>query len=164
MDILIFNCGSSSQGFKVYRISPDGTPVAVAWGKARNVATKTQAASVVEWHIRGEAGSRAADLSLHALAAREILALLEGHHVRVDAVGHRFVHGGDLFTQTARIDPAALAKLRRCLHFAPIHNPNSLSVIEVCRDLLPDVPQYAVFDTSFHSAHAPRGTNLCDPA
>ena len=43
-----------------------------------------------------------------------------------------------------------MKKLRQCLPFAPIHNPNSYSVIEVCLELLPGVPQYAVFDTSFH--------------
>jgi acetate kinase len=44
-----------------------------------------------------------------------------------------------------------MARLKECLPLAPIHNPNSYSVIEVCADLLPGVPQYAVFDTAFHT-------------
>ena len=150
MNILIFNCGSSSQGFKVYQADRSGQ-AEIASGKAKNVATKTQAEPRVDWKIGGATGSFQADLSTHRLAAQAILALLKEHGVAVDAIGHRFVHGGELFTQTTRIDEAALAQLRQCLPLAPIHNPNSYSVIEECLEHLPGVPQYAVFDTAFHA-------------
>ena len=152
MNILIFNCGSSSQGFKVYQTFAGVNPVVVASGKAKNVATKTQANAAVEWKIRGENGSKITDLSTHRQAAIEIIAILKENQVAVDAIGHRFVHGGTFFGATARIDPETIDKLKKCLPFAPIHNPNSYSVIEVCLEQLPGVPQYAVFDTSFHSA------------
>jgi acetate kinase len=152
MNILIFNCGSSSQGFKVYQISNYGSkPEVVASGKAKNVATKTRADAVVDWTIKGETGSKTTDLSTHRLAAEQIIAVLNDNRIKIDAIGHRFVHGGSLFDRTARIDEPAMEKLKQCLHFAPIHNPNSYSVIEVCLELLPGVPQFAVFDTSFHS-------------
>jgi acetate kinase len=152
MNILIFNCGSSSQSFKVYRAEGPAQPEVIASGKARNVATKTRAEPRIDWQIAGQAGSTSADLSTHRLAAQAALALLKAHGVSVDAVGHRFVHGGDLFTQTARMDAPALERLRQCLPLAPIHNPNSYSVIEVCLEALPGVPQYAVFDTAFHAS------------
>ena len=152
MNALIFNCGSSSQGFKVYRAAADAEPVVIASGKARNVATRAQAQPVIYWQLGGESGVVAAELSSHRLAAQGILDLLAEKQIAIDAVGHRFVHGGTLFDRTAAIDAAALARLRQCLQFAPIHNPNSYSVIEVCLERLPGVPQYAVFDTSFHAA------------
>lgn len=151
MNILIFNCGSSSQGFKVYRASTGDAPVVVASGKAKNVATQTRASAAIEWNIQGEAGSKTTDLSSHRLAALEIIDLLKEKHVAVEAIGHRFVHGGTLFEETAKIDSSTMEKLKECLSFAPIHNPNSLSVIEVCLEQLPATPQYAVFDTSFHA-------------
>jgi acetate kinase len=151
MNILIFNCGSSSQGFKVYHRSEDGRYNVIASGKAKNVATRTKAHSVIDWEIRDKTGSRTTDLSSHRLAAQEILALLKENGIRTDAVGHRFVHGGTLFDKTVKIDKVTMENLKKCLHFAPIHNPNSFSVIEVCLEKLPGVLQYAVFDTSFHA-------------
>jgi acetate kinase len=151
MNVLVFNCGSSSQGFKVYRTAGAGAPEIVASGKARNVATRTQAASSIDWKIAGDAGSLATGLPSHRSAATAILDLLAEKRVPIDAVGHRFVHGGPFFESTARIDAETLEKLRQCLPFAPIHNPNSFNVIEVCLERLPGVPQVAVFDTAFHA-------------
>jgi len=151
MNVLIFNCGSSSQGFKVYQVNGDGQSVLLAGGKARNVATRTRAEPVLEWKAGTESGTVPGDLPTHRLAAEKILTLLEEKQIRVDAIGHRFVHGGPYFDRTVRIDPASLETLRRCLPFAPIHNPNSFSVIEVCLERLPDALQLAVFDTAFHA-------------
>jgi len=151
MNILIFNCGSSSQGFKVYQSSNNGNSKVIASGKAKNVATKTKADAVVDWKIQEKTGSKTTDLSSHRLAAQEILAILKENSVQIDAIGHRFVHGATYFDRTVKIDPTTMEQLKKCLPFAPIHNPNSYSVIEVCLEKLPGVPQYAVFDTAFHS-------------
>jgi acetate kinase len=152
MNVLIFNCGSSSQGFKVYQtVTGEESPRVLISGKARNVATKTMADAVIDWQIDGIPGTRKTELPSHRVAAQGILAILKEKQVPVDAIGHRFVHGGTLFQGTARIDEDTLEKLRRCLPLAPIHNPNSFSVIEVCQEELPGVPQYAVFDTAFHA-------------
>lgn len=163
MDLLVFNCGSSSQGFTVFRNSGSGDPQVIASGKARNVATKTQASSVLEWNIGGEKGNRTADLSSHRIAAELILSVLKEHGLRIDAVGHRFVNGGTCFRRAAKLDGDALARLRECLPLAPIHNPNSYSVIEVCLEQLPGIPQYAVFDTSFHAQMPPESTAYALP-
>ncbi|GAP22615.1 acetate/propionate family kinase [Leptolinea tardivitalis] len=151
MNILIFNCGSSSQGFKLYQKEYGTTPILVAAGKARNVATKTRADSCLDWTAGSQKGSVNVELPSHREAARQILALLRKSNLSVDAIGHRFVHGGDVFQHTTRIDKAVLAGLKGCFPLAPIHNPNSYSVIEVCRELLPDAAQFAVFDTAFHA-------------
>jgi acetate kinase len=151
LNILIFNCGSSSQGFKVYQTTDNSSGKVIISGKAKNVATKTQAASVLNWDRLGETGSKTIDLSSHRLAAQEIIALINENGIHIDAIGHRFVHGGTLFDKTVKIDMQTMEDLKKCLPFAPLHNPNSYSVIEVCNEKLQGVPQYAVFDTSFHS-------------
>ena len=69
----------------------------------------------------------------------------------IQAVGHRVVHGGELFTESALIDSKVLQGIEDCIDLAPLHNPNNLKEITAARDLLgKDVPQVAVFDTSFH--------------
>ena len=163
MNLLVFNCGSSSQGFTVFHQNENGEPDIPAHGKARNVATKTKAAAVLEWTIDGVKGSQPGDFSSHRLAAEAILAVLKEHHVAIDAIGHRFVNGGSSFKRAAKLDEDALAKLRECMPLAPIHNPNSYSVIEVCLEQLPGVPQYAVFDTSFHGGMPEENTVYAIP-
>ena len=155
MNILVINCGSSSLSFKVYQSNGLDDNEVVITGKAHNVATRTQAEPVLEWRAAGETHSRPCGLPTHHAALREVLALLAQQRIMVDAIGHRFVHGGDVFHATTRIDDRSLPGLRLCLPLAPIHNPNSLSVIETCLEMMPDCAQYAVFDTAFHSTLPP---------
>jgi acetate kinase len=160
VNVLILNCGSSSQGFKVYRWTPGREPTVVIAGKARGVAIETQQAPILQWTWAGTTETRHCDLSTHARTAEAILAVLQDKGVAVDVVGHRFVHGGSEFTCTALIDAATWPRLHKTIPLAPIHNPNTLSVIEVCRQRLAEIPQYAVFDTAFHAA-MPEATRAC---
>jgi acetate kinase len=69
----------------------------------------------------------------------------------VHAVGHRVVHGGELFKESALIDDRVLKGIEDCIDLAPLHNPNNINAIMAARELFgKDVPQVAVFDTSFH--------------
>ncbi|MGA8489602.1 MAG: acetate kinase [Terriglobales bacterium] len=69
----------------------------------------------------------------------------------VQAVGHRVVHGGELFEESALIDERVLKGIEDCIDLAPLHNPNNIKGILAARDLFgKDLPQVAVFDTSFH--------------
>lgn len=163
VNILVINCGSSSLGFKVYRADPDGKGTVIAAGKARNVATQTQAAPVIEWVIGGDEGKTNCNLDSHRIAAQRILSLLKERHVEINAIGHRFVHGGEYFKSTTRINQATLDTLRECLPLAPIHNPNSYHVIQECLEWLPDVPQFAVFDTAFHASLRPAAREYAIP-
>ncbi len=163
MNILVINCGSSSLGFKVYQTDADGKSRIIAAGKARNVATHTRAAPVIEWVIDGIEGKKNCKLNSHRKAAEKILSLLKEHKVEIDAVGHRFVHGGEQFKSTTRIDSVTIDTLRECLPLAPIHNPNSYNVIEVCLERLPDAQQFAVFDTAFHASLKPAAREYAIP-
>src|SRR5271169_964653 len=69
----------------------------------------------------------------------------------IHAVGHRVVHGGELFSQSALIDDAVVKGIEDCIDLAPLHNPNNIKGILAARELFgKDTPQVAVFDTSFH--------------
>ncbi|MFI6822031.1 acetate/propionate family kinase [Micromonospora sp. NPDC050187] len=123
--VLVLNCGSSSVKYRLY----DGDTV-----RDRGTVERI-----------GEPGGGPAD---HSGAVREILAGLD--LTGLVAVGHRVVHGGQRFTEPVRIDDGVLAAIRDLFPLAPLHNPANLAGIEVTRDLLPDTPQVAVFDTAFH--------------
>ena len=66
------------------------------------------------------------------------------------AVGHRVVHGGEAFHAPVLVDEDVIAAIRTMIPLAPLHNPANLDGILVARELFPDVPQVAVFDTAFH--------------
>ena len=71
----------------------------------------------------------------------------------INAVGHRVVHGGEMFKSSALVDDQVLKAIEDCIDLAPLHNPNNVKGIQAARELFgKDVPQVAVFDTSFHQS------------
>ncbi len=68
------------------------------------------------------------------------------------AVGHRVAHGGEYFTESVKLDADAIAKIEACCDLAPLHNPAHLLGMRAILEVLPNVPQTAVFDTSFHQS------------
>ncbi|MFA7291210.1 MAG: acetate/propionate family kinase [Rhodocyclaceae bacterium] len=69
---------------------------------------------------------------------------------KIVAVGHRVVHGGELYSQPVRLDEAAVAALEQFIVLAPLHQPHNLNGIKALTARLPGVPQVACFDTAFH--------------
>ncbi len=74
------------------------------------------------------------------------------HLADLDAIGHRVVHGGEHFKQPTLIKPQAINAIEQLIPLAPLHNPANLLGIKMARQLAPEVPQVAVFDTSFHTS------------
>jgi acetate kinase len=74
----------------------------------------------------------------------------------IEAVGHRAVHGADLFIASTRIDDEVIAKMEACVPLAPLHNPPNLIGIREAQALLPNVPHVAVFDTAFNQTMPPK--------
>lgn len=70
----------------------------------------------------------------------------------VDAVGHRIVHGGTLFSEPVVVDRSVEKRLRALTDLAPLHQPKSLAVLDAVSAALPTVPAVACFDTAFHAA------------
>ncbi len=73
----------------------------------------------------------------------------------IDAVGHRVVHGGEKFADSALITPAVKEAIRSCFVLAPLHNPPNMTGIEACEEAMPGIPEVAVFDTAFHQSMPP---------
>ena len=72
----------------------------------------------------------------------------------VVAMGHRIVHGGDSFDGPVGVDDAVLEALEALVPLAPLHQPQGLGLIRAIRELRPELPQTASFDTAFHRTHA----------
>ncbi|MCB9529872.1 MAG: acetate/propionate family kinase [Myxococcales bacterium] len=85
----------------------------------------------------------------HGAALEVVLPLLDT--TRVEAVGHRGVHGGERFTRATVIDDAVISAIEALAGLAPLHTPANLAAIRAARALLPQVPHVAVFDTAFHA-------------
>lgn len=71
--------------------------------------------------------------------------------VTPQAIGHRFVHGGENYTQPTQLNDKAIEDLKSLSKLAPLHNPACLEGIAAAQELFPNTPQYAVFDTAFHA-------------
>src|SRR5262245_50647559 len=153
---LVLNAGSSSLKFCVYR-----RPEAEAWhlearGQIGGIGTKPRLTA------RGEAGEELADQALEKTVSDGPAALgaladwLRSRYggSRVLGVGHRVVHGGAKFDRPVVVTPEVLDELRTLVPLAPLHQPHNLAAIEAVSARLPDVPQVACFDTSFHRGHA----------
>jgi len=148
-DILCLNCGSSSLKFSLYTMSDAGESL-----RDRG---SVEGIGVEPWglEVRDEDGmvlAKSEDGSSDHDAALELLldAPRERGVSRVDAVGHRVVHGGPNRTGPARIDADLLEELRARIPLAPLHLPHELRVIEATAARWPGLPQVACFDTAFH--------------
>lgn len=69
---------------------------------------------------------------------------------QINAIGHRVVHGGEYFNKSVIINDEVIEKIEALIPLAPLHNPAHLLGINICRELMPDIPNVAVFDTAFH--------------
>ena len=74
----------------------------------------------------------------------------------IHAVGHRVVHGGEKFASSVVVNDEVMKAIEECSNLAPLHNPANLLGISVCKELMPGVPQVAVFDTAFHQTMPPK--------
>jgi acetate kinase len=155
MNILVFNCGSSSLNYKVFEASGSDTLAVSVSGKAHRVGVTGSEPSFIEHRAQGQVRRQVVPIATHVQAAELVLQHLGEQAQTVDVIGHRFVHGGSYFRQSVRLTPETLGRLEACLPLAPIHNPNSLSVIQTCQRLLPAAPQYVTFDTAFHASLPP---------
>lgn len=97
------------------------------------------------------------DLTNHKIAIQEVISALIDEKLgvikdmaEISAVGHRVVHGGEKFHDSVIIDDSVIKGINDCIELAPLHNPPNIIGIEACKQIMPDVPMVAVFDTAFH--------------
>lgn len=166
MKILVLNAGSSSQKSCLYDLPEAALPPTPRHPVWEGFLDLTHAAGVAEMKVKtahGAALTQTISTDSRDEANRQLLATLwQGETQVIDrlsdltAVGHRVVHGGQTYQASTPITPEVKAEIDRLAKFAPVHNPVNLAGIEAITALLGDeVPQFAVFDTAFHSTLPP---------
>lgn len=157
MKILVINSGSSSIKF---RLVESATGEVLAGGLLERVGLED---GRMEYR-RGDGEKMRFTLPIpdHQVGLGLLLdTLVNGEHgalrslSEIGAVGHRVVHGGEMFTKAVRITPEVIAQVEECSFMAPLHNPPNLLGIRAAIETLPGVPNVAVFDTSFHQTMPP---------
>jgi acetate kinase len=156
MHILIFNAGSSSLSYKVFDYHENLKVDLVFKGKAYRVGVKGTEHAYIENNWNGHKLKEIVDIPDHKTAACLAAKYIVNNGIRVDAVGHRFVHGGEYFKQSAVLDLENLSRIKECLPLAPLHNPIAFSVIQEAMKMFADIPHYVVIDSAFHSTMPPK--------
>lgn len=85
----------------------------------------------------------------HAEALKKVVADL-GNPTDIDAIGHRILHGGEVFKDSVLLNKANMAKAKKLVKFGPLHMPANLGGVEACEKIFKGVPNVGVFDTAFH--------------
>ncbi|MFQ5827691.1 MAG: hypothetical protein ACE5JD_00850 [Candidatus Methylomirabilia bacterium] len=156
MRVLVLNSGSSSVKFHVVGPALRSTLKAETSRPARGLIDRIGGEGTCTVLVDGGAPHReTVSIRNHEEAVLKVFAWLDAHDGgtlrKVDAVGHRVVHGGDRFATPVLIDGAVIAAIEGLNELAPLHNPASVSGIRAARATLgPGVPMVAVFDTAFH--------------
>lgn len=156
--ILTINAGSSSIKFSLYEHNGQLAATPALSGQidgigaaARLVAKDHNGKHEIALTLSGEQEAQ------HA-ASLDFLLKWIGEHlsgVEIAAVGHRVVHGGELFSAPMAVDREKLAQLEQFINLAPLHQPHNLNGIKAIARTLPQLPQVACFDTAFHRSNPP---------
>jgi acetate kinase len=154
MKILVLNCGSSSIKYKLMDMDSQNV---MAQGGVEKVGldgaflkyTKPNGEKeIIEEAIPEHTAGIELIFSVLTDPANGAISSLD----EIDAVGHRVVHGGEKFNKSVLIDEEVISNIEDCIKIAPLHNPPNLKGIRAIQNLLPSVPQVAVFDTAFHQS------------
>ena len=149
MNVLVFNCGSSSLKYRLIRMPNEKE---VAGGEAQRVGPRTAEPPRILHRVDGKTETHLADMPDHGAAFDAVMRLLGGgEDMMPDVVAHRVVHGGGRFDRAALVTAESLADLDAVKDMAPIHNPPAMNLIYACRERYPHLQQVAVFDTAFHA-------------
>ncbi len=152
MKILVLNCGSSSLKYSLielpeYKVITVGIVERVGTAESfikvqKPDGTKEEIPTAIPDHTRGV-----------EVILEKLLDPVVGHIKslsEVEAVGHRLVHGGEVFSGSVVINDEVIAQLEKCIPLAPLHNPANIMGIRAAQKVLSDKPHCGVFDTAFH--------------
>ncbi len=153
MKILVLNSGSSSIKFQFLDMENE---TVMLRGLIERIGI---ADSVMSWKaFEGEKHKEISDIADHKTGLSKILSVLADEHdgvirdyCEIDAVGHRYVHGGEDFKESTLVKESDLERLESLNHLAPLHNPHNLVGVKAMMELIPGIPNVIVFDTSFHA-------------
>lgn len=152
MKILVLNCGSSSVKYKLFDMQKNQV---LSSGIVEKIGMK--GSFLKHQKENGNQVILEGEILEHQIAVEYVLGVLTSKKhgaiksiEEIKAVGHRVVHGGESFNTSVLITEEVIEKIKDCISIAPLHNPPNLAGIYAIEDLLPDVPQVAVFDTAYH--------------
>lgn len=152
MKIIVLNCGSSSIKYQLFDMT---TTEVLAKGVAEKIGL--HGSFIKHERIDGVKVKLEGEIIDHQSGIEYILGILKSSKYgslksfkEIDAVGHRIVHGGEAFKNSALITDEVINKMEECIDLAPLHNPPNLKGIFAMQNLLPDIPQVGTFDTAFH--------------
>ena len=151
MKILVLNCGSSSLKYQLIDMEEKQV---LAKGNYERIGEKesflTHKVGPQKYVIKKIALTHKEALNeiINSLLSKEFNTISNLNEI--DAVGHRVVHGGEIFKKSCLIDKQVIEDIGKCSVFAPLHNPAAIQGINACEELMPGTPMVAVFDTAFH--------------
>ena len=152
MKILVLNCGSSSLKYQLIDMETENV---LAKGLCERIGIE---GSRLKHQPAGKEAVIFDDYQEnHSVSVKMVLDALTNPEYgvvksmkEINAVGHRVVHGGEYFANSVIITPEVIEAIEKCCDLAPLHNPANLIGIHACEEIMPGVPQVAVFDTAFH--------------
>lgn len=162
MKVLVINCGSSSLKYQLIDMT---TEESLAQGLVERIGIE---GSLLTQKVEGKDKYVInAEIKNHKEAIKLVLqALIDPIHGviksmdEISAVGHRVVHGGEKYSDSVLINDEVLQSIKDCIVLAPLHNPPNVIGIEACKELMPNTPMVAVFDTAFHQT-MPKHSYIC---
>ncbi|GAB6170187.1 acetate kinase [Clostridium carnis] len=162
MKTLVINCGSSSLKYQLIDMN---TEESMVQGLIERIGID---GSLLTQKIEGkDKYVVTTPMKDHKDAIKLVLeALVDKEHGvinsmdEISAVGHRVVHGGEKYSKSVIITDEVLESIKECIVLAPLHNPPNIIGIEACKELMPNTPMVAVFDTAFHQT-MPKEACIC---
>ncbi|WP_455662712.1 acetate kinase [Pradoshia sp.] len=147
--IIAINAGSSSLKFQLFEMPEEKV---ITKGIVERIGLPDSIFSIT---VDGEKKKIVTDIPDHSVAVNLLLEKLTEYKIinsleEIEGIGHRVVHGGEIFTDSAVITDEVLAQIEQLSELAPLHNPANATGIKAFREVLPNVPAVAVFDTAFH--------------
>ncbi len=151
MKVLVINCGSSSLKYQLIDMEKEEV---LAKGNFERIGEQE---AFVTHKVKGEKYVIKVPVMNHEEALKIVLEQLVHNEYgvikgleEIDAVGHRVVHGGEIFSESVLITEDVIEKIESCSSLAPLHNPAAILGIRACQKAMSGVPAVAVFDTAFH--------------
>lgn len=151
MKILVLNCGSSSLKYQLINMETEEVLASGKYeriGEAEAFITHKALGKKVEIKKAAYDHKEAIEFTLAQFTNPEYKVI--DSLAEIDAIGHRVVHGGEIFKESAIINDTVIEQIKECGEFAPLHNPAAILGMEACKKVMPGKPMVAVFDTTFH--------------
>ncbi|MFX3618074.1 MAG: acetate/propionate family kinase [Sporolactobacillus sp.] len=149
--VLAINAGSSSLKFQLLDMPQEKL---VTKGSFERIGLSDSTFTI---SVHGEKVQKDQSIPDHEVAVRQLLKQMTALNIiqslnEIKGVGHRVVHGGEVFADSALVTDKVIEQIENLSDLAPLHNPANLVGIKAFREVLPDVPEVVVFDTAFHQS------------